>query len=93
MVMILLHPIELADDSGFSCEATIRISYDHTPYEAATRDCPGSPEEVSVWEASVWVKDHYIGEHPAPLKLWEEVCWEHVRSEREAERAERMMEV
>jgi hypothetical protein len=94
--MILLHPTELSDDSGFLCEATIRIEFDYSRYEAPTRDCPGNPEEISVYAASVWVGDKELGHHPAAFKDWEPVCWAHVRAEQEAaavDRAERMAEI
>lgn len=81
----IFHPIELNDGNGFVTDAELRISFDYTPYEAPTRDCPGNPEEIDVYAASVWCCGVMLGEHPLP-KSWEDTVWQYIESEkREAE--------
>jgi hypothetical protein len=88
---IINHPILLTDDSGFVCEATVRIEFDHTPFERATRDCPGSAEEVRVTRATVFVGNFELGPHPAPLNLWEPQVWQHINEQRQADELDRAM--
>lgn len=77
----IFHPIELSDGNGFVTDAELRIGFDYTPYEAATRDCPGSPEEIDVYAASVWCCGVKLGEHTS-LKDWEPVCWQYIAAEK-----------
>jgi hypothetical protein len=78
----IFHAIELTDGSGFITDAELRISFDYSPFERATRDCPGSAEEVNVYAASVWCCGKELGHHPAPFKSWEPVVWQHIEEER-----------
>jgi len=68
-------PIELSTECGFVCEAELRISFDHQPFEHQTRDSPGSPEMVNVYAASVWLGPLNLGPHPNPKSL-EHLVWE-----------------
>jgi hypothetical protein len=78
----IFHPTELTDEHGFVTDAELRISFDYTPYEAPTRDCPGSPEEIDVHAASVWCCGQRLGDHTAPLKTWEPIVWAYIVAER-----------
>lgn len=75
--------IELSTECGFVCEAELRISFDYEPYQRQTRDCPGSPETINVYAASVWLGPLNLGPHPYPKSL-EHLVWE----QRERERVE-----
>jgi hypothetical protein len=82
---------ELCDEFGFVCEAIVRIEFDYTPFERATRDCPGSPETVDVRSATVFVGNFELGPHPAPLHLWEPQVWQHINEQRRADALDRAM--
>jgi hypothetical protein len=80
---------ELCDEFGFICAAVVRLEFDHTAYEAPSRDCPGSPETVDVRSATVFVGNFELGTHPAPLKAWEATVWQHIREQRRADELDR----
>lgn len=85
------HPILLTDDSGFEVEAVVKLEFDYSPFERATRDCPGSPEDVTVTAAIVFVGNFELGPHPAPLKAWEATVWQHINAERQADALDRAL--
>jgi hypothetical protein len=88
---VINHPILLTDDSGFEVEAAVRIKFDYSPFERATRDCPGSPETVDVRSATVFVGNFELGAHPAPLAAWESTVWQHIHEQRRADELDRAM--
>jgi hypothetical protein len=88
---VIHHPILLTDDSGFEIEATVRIEFDHSPFEWATRDCPGSAEEVDVRSATVFVGNFELGPHPVPLAAWEPQVWQHINEQRHADELDRAL--
>jgi hypothetical protein len=83
------YPTVLDDGYGFEVEATVRIEFDHSPFERATRDCPGSPETVDVRSATVFVGNFELGPHPAPPHLWEAEVWAGIQSTRQADELDR----
>jgi hypothetical protein len=74
---------ELTDETGFVLPVRFEIEFDYEPHQRATRDCPGSPETVNVYAASVWLGPLNLGPHPYPKSL-EHLVWE----QRERERVE-----
>jgi hypothetical protein len=87
----ITHPILMTDDSGFEVEAVVRIEFDYSPFERATRDCPGRSEEVRVTAATVFVGNFELGPHPAPLSSWESEVWAHINAERQADELDRAL--
>ena len=85
------HSIVLCDDANFEVEAVVRIEFDYTPFERATRDCPGSPEEIRVTAATVFVGNFELGPHPAPLSSWENDVWEYINAQRQADALDRAL--
>lgn len=83
------HHTELTDDSGFVLPVEFRIEFDYSPFERSSRDCPGSPEEVRVTSATVFVGNFELGPHPAPLAAWEAQVWAHIQSTRQADELDR----
>lgn len=87
----ITYPIGLSDEFGFVCDAEVRISFDYSPFERATRDCPGSAETVDVRSATVFVGNFDLGPHPAPLAAWEPTVWASIQSTRQADELDRAM--